>query len=159
MSAALHILAFAVLFVPTIWELWDDRNGEDKQGKLRDRYKKGIVWAVSTFVSLVIYFWPVLLVKSSGAVLVGWWTLKSWIMALAIHFLIFDYAIVIILKHRGVIETKESAFSYLGKTANYPKFWVKMNPWIRFCIRLTIFAIALIIYNIWTTYTLLLECQ
>jgi hypothetical protein len=64
---------------------------------------------------------------------------------IAIHFLVFDYAIVYILKKRGVIETRESWYTYLGKshTDDVLRQW---SPVTRLIVKLVILVGAVIIY-------------
>jgi undecaprenyl pyrophosphate phosphatase UppP len=124
------LLAILLLFVPLIWELINDRNGEAPNEKTQD-----------IFIRLLL---------AITAAVVGWYIAGKAIpdgvlLSLAIHFVVFDYAITWILKKRKVIETKESAFSYLGKswTDDVLRQW---KPMTRFLVKLGVLVGAVIMY-------------
>jgi hypothetical protein len=131
------IAAVVILFIPTVWELWNDRNGEDARGKRMDWIARFLIAFLSAYISELIRTFELPIVGN---------LLAAMIMIVAIHLLLFDYAVVIIMKKRSVLHPQTDAFSYLGETANYPKWWIKAGQWGRFAIRVAVFTAALIIY-------------
>lgn len=131
------LLAFLILTLPTVYELWNERSGEAKKNKRLS--------VLVRIVCIVGSLWVAAVFKNDNLIKD---LVKSAAMAFAIFFFTFDYAITTILIHRGVIETKESAFSYVGKTSKFDKFklWVRIGPWGRFAVKLAVFVVALIIY-------------
>jgi hypothetical protein len=126
----MKLLSILLLTVPTIYHLINDRNGEALSEKGKDIL---IVGAIS------------LLAGYAGKYLIGKPVIDSMLMVIAIHFLVFDYAIVYILKKRGVIETRESWYTYLGKshTDDVLRQW---SPVTRLIVKLVILVGAVIIY-------------
>jgi uncharacterized membrane protein len=124
------LLAILLLFAPLVWELIQDRNGEAPAEKTQD-----------IFIRLLL---------AVTAAVVGWYIAGKAIpdgvlLSLAIHFLAFDYMINWILKKRKVIETTESAFTYLGSswTDDVLRQW---KPMVRFLVKLGVLVGAVIIY-------------
>jgi hypothetical protein len=124
------ILSVILLTFPLLYHLYSDQNGERPSEKTADIIYVSIIALVA---SLIGYF-------NTGKPIVD-----GFILAWAIHFLVFDYAIVYILKRRGVIETKESPFSYLGKsyTDDVLRQW---TPVTRLLIKLGVLILAVVIY-------------
>lgn len=126
----LSILCILSLFAPLVWELFNDMGGDTKKSKRQD-----------VFIRLLI---------ALGAAVVGWYLIDKpiidgFILSLAIHFLIFDYAINYILKKRGVIETKESWFSYLGKSYT-DDVLRQFTPMQRLFLKIGVLGVAITIY-------------
>lgn len=118
-----------VTILPTLWELWNDRNGETRKDKARD-----------FLIAVCLY---------AGIALALWWMfetnpLKSLALMLGVRVMLFDYAIAAILIRRGVIVGRW--FSYNGKTARFDRLVARVNPWVRFAIRLGLFVAAIIYY-------------
>jgi|SRR5688572_12065017 len=131
------IAAVVILFIPTVGEIWNDRNGEVKNEKLRD-------WLIRSILTVSCAIFSEFIRRGFAPTVLQYF--YAIIMIVSVHFLIFDYAIVIILKKNGVIRSDANPFTYLGKTANYPKWWIKAEPMGRFAIRIIVFAIALVLY-------------
>lgn len=125
MNIAREIICILILCSPLIREIPDDRKGDDD--KKKDVLIRIIIGAIaSVFVWLFSYHS----------------LLGSAFMCFAIFFLIFDYAINIVLK-------RPNPFEYLSPktgTIDRIKWWVRIGPWWRFMIRFSVFAMALIIY-------------
>lgn len=124
------ILSFILLSVPTVWELYNDRNG--------DFNKKADV------------LFRVLLIINAGLIVWGLFNRNAFLsmnLSFAIHWLLFDYLIVIIL-NRNVYEKKVHWFTHLGTSSAIDKlsFWVKLGPWGRFGVRVGYFVIALVLF-------------
>lgn len=121
-------LALILCFLPTVWEIWDDRKGETKKDKERD-----------VVVAIVLYI---------GVMLVAWWLgtppVKSISMMLGARVMFFDYVIHYILIRRGVIHGHW--FTYVGKTSTFDKRIAKVNPWIKLLVRVVVFAAALVYF-------------
>lgn len=134
---ALEILAFVILTIPTAYELWNERTGEKPKSKKWSMLVRIVIALGSTWVAAVF--------KNDDLVPD---LIKSAVMSFAIFFLCFDYCIAAILIHRGIIETRESAFSYVGKSSRFDKFklWVRIGPWGRFTVKMAVFVGALILY-------------
>lgn len=120
------MISLILCIIPTLWEIWDDRNGETKKDKTRD------------FLIAVIMY--------SVIALANWWIfethpLKSLALTFAFRLLVFDYAIAYVLIKRGVIVG--NWFSYTGKTARWDKLIARVNPWLRFAARVVLFAAVL----------------
>lgn len=130
MNIAISLLA---LTIPYLWEIVNDRNGESYKEKVKD---------------IIIRIFLAVLASLVGWYFIGANPIKGVFLSLAFHWLLFDYTITTVLIKRGVIETKESAFSYVGKTSamDKNKFWVKLGGWGRFIVRLIVFGVATIIY-------------
>ena len=123
-------LSIILLLLPTAYHLYFDRNGELPEEKSHDILLMVAIAATAAFI---------------GYLIAGKNMLTGLFLSWAIHFMVFDYAIVYILKKRGMIETKESAFSYLGSsyTDDVLRQW---KPWTRFWIKLGVLVGAVIIY-------------
>lgn len=125
-----EILAILILCLPLIWELWNDRNG--------DFNKKADV------------LFRALLIVNAGFIVWGFFNRNLFAamnLSFAIHWLLFDYLIHIILYRNGVI-TSTAWFKYMGKSSKIDNisWWRNMNPWLRLQIRLTYFLISLYLY-------------
>src|SRR5688500_19636669 len=104
------ILAIVSLFVPLLWELWSDRNGETAEDKIDDvLWRIGFIF-LAGLINLLIHK-PIV---------------DSMFLALAIHWFFFDYIITWWLIKEGVVETNKSWFEYLGKYSVMDNFriWI-----------------------------------
>lgn len=126
----MRLIALLLLALPLAFHLFNDRNGEKPSEKTGDIILVSAIALVAAVIGFLIAEKPII----DGLILAG-----------AIHFLVFDYAIVHILKKRGVIETKESAFTYLGNsyTDDVLRQW---NPLTRLLVKISFLSIAIIIY-------------
>jgi hypothetical protein len=124
------LTSIILLTFPLLWHLWNDRNGDKPSDKSMDILIVSIIAVAAAVIGFFISNKPII----DGSLL-------AW----AIHFFAFDYLIVYILKKRGVIETKQSPFEYLG--SNYTDDVLRQwSPWTRFWIKLGQLIIAIIIY-------------
>lgn len=123
------LTSIILLTLPLLWHLWNDRNGDAPSDKSMDI----LIVSVIAVVAAVIGFF-----LSNQAIVDG--SILAW----AIHFFAFDYAINYILYRRGVIENSDW-FGYLGKgyTDDVLRQW---SPWTRFWIKLGQLIVAIIIY-------------
>jgi hypothetical protein len=126
-------LAIISLFVPLAIELWNDRNGETAEEKVTDVAWRMVLAVVAGIVNFYMIDKPIF---------------DSMFLALAIHWLLFDYLITWWLIKKGVIETHKSWFEYLGKFSVMDNFrlWVQIGPWGRFTAKAVVFIIALVIF-------------
>lgn len=114
-----------ICFAPTVWEIYNDRNGETANDKVRD----GIITAIFyTTITLAL-----------------WWVyethpLKLLALMLGIRVMFFDYFIQYILTKRGVI--RGHWFFYKGHTAKFDRVIKYLNPWIVLVCRVILFAAA-----------------
>lgn len=109
--------------LPTVWEVYNDRNGESKRGKVKDALIVAVIWIVISGGFLWLLGTPIV---SSIVLLIG------------IRVMFFDYAVQYVLIKRHIITGHW--FSYTGKTARWDKMIAKINPWLRFAIRVVVFA-------------------
>lgn len=128
-------LTILILCIPTVYNLITNRNGRTAKQKRKDvviRVVMIIVFGVLTALIRGNYKQP----------------FDEIFMSFAIFFLVFDYAITTILIHRGIIETKEGAFSYVGKTSKMDKakLWVRIGAWGRFAVKMIVFIASLLFY-------------
>jgi hypothetical protein len=109
--------------IPTIWEIYNDRNGENKKGKRKDLFialaLSGIICAVSW---LVVDINPI----RTAVMILGW------------RLLVFDYAIQYVLIKRGIIVGHW--FTYTGKTAKWDRMVSKAHPALRIVVRVALFG-------------------
>lgn len=135
-----HIIGVINLFIPTIWELINDRNGD--KDKTRDVFVRVILMVA---VGVVNFFW-----------VTGKAVFDSVILSFGINFMVFDYAIswwLIWRKTKGKpgIEPPRGVtvhwFSYLSGSP-FDKLWKDWNPWVRFSIRAAVLVAAIVIYII-----------
>lgn len=126
-------LLIITLLLPTAWELWDDRKGDLNKGM--DLFLRS---AISLAVSAIISHWfPIA---------------DSVALCLALHFLIFDYAIAWWLIRNGTIEEPRGAkydwWSYTAKKGwmDNVEFWNRLNPWWKLAVRVVVFGGALTVW-------------
>ena len=126
----MKLIAFLLLLSPLTWEIWNDKDGETAKEKKLDVFIRVLMALIVAIVGFFIANKPIV---------------DGFNLSLAIHFFFFDYAITYILQKRGVIESKQHWFEYLGKayTADVLR---QFDPWTRFIIKAGILVGALIIY-------------
>lgn len=125
-----EIICFLILFSPYVWEVLNDRYGD-----LDKKLDVALRIAIDTVASIVCWYFT------------GHSLFAAGLMCFAIFFLLFDYTIAAILVKNKVIRPSQW-FSYMGESGdidNIP-WWRNMNPWWRFAIRFSVFAVTLIIY-------------
>jgi hypothetical protein len=123
-------LSILLLALPLLYHLFNDRNGEKPSEKTGDII---LVSALALIAAVVGYY-------ISGKPIID-----GLLLAWGLHFLIFDYAIVAILKKRGVIEAKESFFTYLGNSYT-DDVLRQFSPWQRFWLKIGVLVVAITIY-------------
>lgn len=117
------------LILPTLWEVYDDRHGENKKGKVKD-----LVTVAVLYVVIALAFWWLFETHP----------LKSLALMLGIRILIFDYLVQYVLIKNGVISGHW--FFYQGKTAKWDRVLKYLNPWIVLGLRVLFFAGTLFVY-------------
>jgi hypothetical protein len=124
------VLSLLLLLVPVGFHLWNDRRGEKPEEKAGDLI---LVSALALIAAVVGYY-------ISGKPIID-----GLLLAWALHFLIFDYAIVAILKKRGVIETKEHWFRYLGSSYT-DDVLRQFTPKERLLLKIGVLVVVVVIY-------------
>lgn len=125
-----ELVAIIILCLPTAVELYADRNGDTNK-------------VMDTVVRIMMMI-------AVGLIVWGWLGKNMFVamnMSFAIFFLIFDYAIHVILYRNGVI-TSPAWFKYMGRSSKIDNisWWRNMNPWLKLIIRILYLAIALFLY-------------
>lgn len=128
-------LALLILTFPTDFELYRERNGEDPKKKGRSMTVRALLMSVCALgaawilgLTWLVYF-------------------KCLLLSFAIFFLFFDYAVILILVHRGIVELPkgEKWYTYLSKSP-LDKLFAKVNWKVRMGIRVIVFITAIIIW-------------
>jgi hypothetical protein len=125
------ILAFILCAVPTLANIFFDRNGRKKEHKI---WIKLIVIAISLALAVVV------------KVAVDIDCLRSLTLMWGIYFLTFDYGVTYVLHKRGIIEGKDSEkwWKYMGESTHWYDQAAAKIPWVlRLFIRIIIFAVFL----------------
>lgn len=108
-----------LLLIPTAWEVIDDRKGDSNKG-------------FDVFMRVLL-----------GILVARWFPnlYTAFFLSMALHFMLFDYAINIVLK-------RQPWFAYLGKkgVVDQIPFWRNLNPWVRFGIRVIVLIAAVILF-------------
>lgn len=129
------LTSILLLFLPLIWEVFNDSDGEAKHRKVFSVIIRVIIAAAVSVIGWVLINKPII---------------DGFILSLSIHFFLFDYIIHWILIAGGIVEPRhgQNWWSYVGNTAvtDRLKFWREWNPWIRFGIRLGVLIAAVLIY-------------
>lgn len=125
------IWAVLICFLPVIIHLIDDRNG--------DRRKINDIISL-TIISLALAF------GLKGLFDIGFF--RSLLLMWAIHFALFDYATVYILRRNGVISPHAKIMSYYGQ-GKVDRILVKINPYIILSARVLVLGIAIAIFVLW----------
>ena len=120
------ILAFC-LVLPTVFESYLDRKGETSDGKRKDT-----LWLLFVALLLSAFLWRLSGVPpwKTVALLLGW------------RVLIMDYLVSYLLIKNDVIVG--NWFTYTGKTSKFDKLIAGINPWLRFIVRVVLFAASLV---------------
>lgn len=123
-------LSLLAVLLPVAWEVWNDRNGDFD--KVRDVLVRAVLCLYS---GILLYF------------IEDFRFLFGALLAASVHFLLFDYIIVYVLKRRKIIDQNAKVFSYLGKTSELDgnSVWIRLGPWGRLITRLAFFIPTLII--------------
>ena len=124
------IISILFLFVPCIWECWNDRNGD--LNKRIDLFYRGCLALCAGI--LCHFFINVPFYKGAE-------------LSLAIHFLLFDYMIAYILIKRQVVEVAGTGwFEYLGYkgVVDNIRSWRGLAPAQRAAIRIVVFTASLL---------------
>lgn len=123
-----------ITLLPTLFEIWQDRNGETA----KDKYKDG-------------FYLIVVAIGIGGAShFFGQNMVSVLLLILAWRILIFDYTITVLLYSRGVIESPDAAkwWNYTGKTSKWDRLTGRVHWGIRMALRALIFAGAVVYYAI-----------
>lgn len=128
------LIAFLCL-LPTAWELYNDRNGENKKGKLKDT----AVFLVVTGLIAGLSYW------------LGQRPVSAILLILGIRVMFFDYLINVVLYKRKVIEKPgaDKWFSYTGESTHcWDQLAAKVHPVLRLVIRVVILVLSVAYYTI-----------
>lgn len=126
------IISILSLFAPVTWECLDDSKGD--HNKAQDVFLRFLIGLVAALINFFLIGKPIV---------------DSFLLSMAIHFLLFDYAINIILYKRGIIDYA-NWFSHTGKKGVIDNigFWKRMNPWTKLWVRVGVLVVAILIYMI-----------
>ena len=119
---------FFVSFLFTPAEVFGDRKGETKKGKIKD----GIWLAVGSVLLAGVSWWFGQNPLSVLLLILGW------------RILLFDYLIQYVLIKRGVIVGHW--FTYNGETAKFDKLIARIHPVVRLVIKVLIFVGSICFY-------------
>lgn len=133
-----EIILVITLLLPTAYALWDDRNGDKHPNR------DWLIIGIAMFVCCVI----VSVIDGRFGFLFN--MLRSVSLSLGMYVLIFDWAVVLMLVSRDVIELKrgEKWYNHFSNTAWPDRWdWWRWLPWYgRLFVRLWIFTVLAIIY-------------
>lgn len=125
-----EIISFILLFAPLVVELIDDANADqNKEIDVLIRVAIGLAVAAVAWLTTDHNF------------------LLAFNLSMAIHWLLFDYAINVLL-NRNLYEKRVPWFSHVGTSSVVDQigFWKNMNQWARLGIRVLYFGISLTLY-------------
>lgn len=125
------MIAVVLCLLPTLWEIWNDRDGETKKDKTRDLIVSVILYAAVALINWLLDIHP----------------LKSLALTFGFRVLVFDYAVQWLLIRRGVIHGHW--FTYTGKTARFDRLIARVNPWVRLAVRVVAFlaSVSLVVFQ------------
>jgi hypothetical protein len=125
------ILVMIFVMVPVLWELYNDRNGDLNKKK-------------DVFMRAMLFAWAGAVIN----ILTGVSAVICILLSIGTFFLLFDYLIVIVLKHNKVISPTANWFTYLGKKGYVDNIflWKRLGPWGRFITKVVVFTISLVLY-------------
>lgn len=148
-SLTLFALAFVILSIPTIYELWEDRHGETPDQKKKDVYKRVFLMSLASVIVGIIYAIAYATEINEGIKVYLIYTLKAMLLTFAIFFMFFDYVVILILVHRGIVELPKGKkwFSYLSKSP-LDSVWSKWDWRLRMLIRGVVFVASIIVFNL-----------
>lgn len=137
-----EILGVGLLASPLVWEVLNDKDGDAHITRAR-------VFEPYQLLSkkIDVYVRVVLIAAAAGF---NYWindvsVSRSVALALAIHFMFFDYVIAFVLIEREIIGGQW--FTYMGsKGIDNIYRWRTMDPRVRLLVRVLVFAGALIFY-------------
>lgn len=132
-----EIIAFALLLVPTGWEVFDDRHGDLNKSE-------DVIWRVATGLVVALIASKLNLIRF----------IIAFNLSMAMHFLLFDYLIAYVLIKNGTLEPPRGVtyrwWTYVAKAGfvdNVP-WWKRLNWSVKLGIRVVYFGISLILYFI-----------
>lgn len=137
-------LSLALLSVPLIWEVWNDKDGDahvsragwneniQMLSKRVDIYARCVLCGAASMVNTFL----------------GHPLLSSIVMCGAIHFLFFDYIVAyVLMKNRVIDHVYNRWWSVLGSKGFDNFDWWKGKSWqVRMAIKVAVFIIACLIY-------------
>lgn len=137
----LKIISVIWLVIPLIWEILNDKNGDDHNTRgLLARFN-----IPSKKVDVIVRILLAIILSVCNNYLVDMPIWKSIFLCGAIHFLFFDYIIAYILIKKGII--KGHWYSYMGsKGIDNVKSWKNVHPHVKLIFRLVLFIISFYIY-------------
>ena len=123
----MDVIYFLLCAIPTAVNLVAHKNGRGKEDKIRDKL---IIIIISSALALIVkWVFDYDLLRILG-------------LMLGVYILTFDYAIVWLLRERGVIRGTAKVFQYTGKSTYwYDQLIAKIDWRIRLVIRLAVFAV------------------
>ena len=120
------IFAFLLCCIPTAVNLIHHRKGREKKKKVLDKVVLSIISLALAFVVKWVF---------------GYDLLRSLALMLGIYILVFDYAIVWLLRKNDVISPTANIWTYTGKSTYwYDQMVSKVPPWLRFVVRVIVFG-------------------
>jgi hypothetical protein len=127
-----ELFALGALCIPLAWEVQNDKDGDDHKSKWDLVFRAALAITSASFAAHFIN-------RPFTAGLA---------LAVAIHFLFFDYWVADRLEKNGVIAPGSTWFTYLGKSSPFDRWqpWRNAGPWGRLTVRFSLFIIALFFY-------------
>jgi len=122
------IWAFLICFIPLLVHLIDDRYGDRK--KINDIISL-------TILSLALAFG----IRGLFDIEIH----QSLALMFGVHFGLFDYAIVYLLRRNGVISPHAKILSYYGQ-GKIDRILVKINPCVILSVRTIVFGLAIVYF-------------
>lgn len=134
MKTIIDLVAFFALLAPLVWELIDDRKGDDGViilGKLAltEKAKDVVLRGVLAFLAAQLNY------------LLGQNFFAALYLAFGLFFFFFDYAVNVIL-------AKPRPFAYTGKHSRFDNlsYWQDLHPVTRLLVKLAVVVSGLFIY-------------
>lgn len=121
------LIAFLCL-IPTLYEAWSDRKGEDRKGKVKD-----FIWLSLVALALAGYAWWA-----------GYAPLSVIGLILGFRVLIFDYLVQYLLIKNKVIVGHW--FTYNGNTSFIDRLIAGVHPVLRFAARGIVFLASIFLF-------------
>ena len=122
----MEAIAALICAIPTIWEILDDRKGENKAGKVRDAFIAVILYAIVALANWKLFETSVF---------------KTLALTFAFRLAFFDYAIQYILIRRGVIVGHW--WNYHGKTSYLDQKLSRIDWRVLMAVKVVVFGLAL----------------
>lgn len=118
----------ALCFVPTIWELYNDRNGENKKDKIKDT----AIFLVVVGLIAGLSYW------------LGQSPVSAILLILGIRVMFFDYAIhYLLIKNKVIVG---HWFTYNGNTSFIDRLISGVHPVLRFAARVIVFLASIFLF-------------